>query len=166
MTANAFEEDKQLCISAGMNDFVTKPISIDSVKKSILSVLHIYKNNDDVVKDTIDEDLFDAQRLKNSINDTESIKQLLEIYIEDTEKFINELKRLKKSDEYEKISRIAHQIKGSSYNVGADKVGDIAKEIDISSKTGNYERIEQLIETLETEFEKLKVYLKKGNYIV
>ncbi|PMP72105.1 MAG: hypothetical protein C0187_02315 [Calditerrivibrio nitroreducens] len=166
MTANAFEEDKQLCINAGMNDFISKPISIDSIKRSIFSVLHKSINSDDAAEDTIDEELFDAERLKNSVNDIESIKQILEIYVADTEQSINELRTLKKSDSYEKITKIAHQIKGSSYNVGADKIGNIAKEIEISAKSGKYEIIDQLIETLKNEFDKLQVYLKKKNFIV
>ena len=39
MTANAFEEDKQLALAAGMNDFVTKPIEINKLVDALKSVL-------------------------------------------------------------------------------------------------------------------------------
>ncbi|MBT4838123.1 MAG: response regulator [Methylococcales bacterium] len=35
LTANAFEEDKQKCLLAGMNDVVTKPIEMDQLVKTI-----------------------------------------------------------------------------------------------------------------------------------
>ena len=40
MTANAFEEDRQLALSAGMNGFVTKPIEIDKLFEALKSVLN------------------------------------------------------------------------------------------------------------------------------
>ncbi|MFK7757192.1 MAG: ATP-binding protein [Flavobacteriales bacterium] len=35
MTANAFEEDKRMCLEAGMNDFISKPIMMDKLKSAI-----------------------------------------------------------------------------------------------------------------------------------
>ena len=34
-TANAFESDKQTCLEAGMNDYLTKPINQDKLKAII-----------------------------------------------------------------------------------------------------------------------------------
>jgi PAS domain S-box-containing protein len=38
LTGNAFDEDRQTCLDAGMNDFVTKPIDIPELQKSLLRV--------------------------------------------------------------------------------------------------------------------------------
>ena len=40
MTANAFEEDVQKCLDAGMNAHLSKPIVIDEVIKTILRYVH------------------------------------------------------------------------------------------------------------------------------
>ena len=39
MTANVFAEDKRLCLDAGMNDFLIKPINPNQVFSSLLSWL-------------------------------------------------------------------------------------------------------------------------------
>ena len=36
MTANAFEEDRQRCLAAGMNDFIAKPISPEHLFSLVL----------------------------------------------------------------------------------------------------------------------------------
>ena len=39
MTANAFTEDKQRCLDAGMNDFVTKPVAPETLFAKLLECL-------------------------------------------------------------------------------------------------------------------------------
>jgi CheY-like chemotaxis protein len=39
MTANAFEEDKEVALSAGMSGYVMKPIDLANLKKSLEAVL-------------------------------------------------------------------------------------------------------------------------------
>ncbi len=44
MTANAFAEDKKMAIEAGMNDFIAKPVVVDKMMETILSVIESKKD--------------------------------------------------------------------------------------------------------------------------
>ena len=77
----------------------------------------------------------EIQKIANRVNFTvENTHKLLEIFYESTDKILNNLETYIKQNDYDKIYRNAHSLKGSSSNLLFDDVYVIAKEIESSAK--------------------------------
>ncbi len=78
----------------------------------------------------IDENEFDA--LKASIG--EKISLMLEYYIEDTEMYFKQMEDARSTGDFETILMVAHTLKSSSRQVGANRLGQISEDIEEGGK--------------------------------
>lgn len=164
LTAHALMGDKEKCLSAGMTDYLSKPVSGQDLAKKIDTLLDIRRDENqskEVASNEISL-LLDRNRLKNiSLGDFEFEKDLLTSYISDLDGKYKNLIELISDQELGKIVEIAHSIKGSSYSIGAVQVGDEAYAIELSGKnndwvnvTARIDKFRKLIDDTRLEIEK------------
>ncbi len=72
--------------------------------------------------------------LQRVINNQPIFITLLTVFIETIPKLVEQLDQAILVGNFTEIESLAHNLKGSSYNVTANIVGDIAKEIEYASK--------------------------------
>jgi PAS domain S-box-containing protein len=146
LTAHALLGDKEKCLVAGMNDYISKPVVAKEIVQIIDKYLGIHKNKPQGDKKLVDKasDLFDFDRLNQvSLGDKEFEKDLLGDYFKDAEIKLETLKEFISQRNLKKIQELAHTLKGSSYSVGAKAIGDEALGIEISAKSNDIESVEE-----------------------
>jgi PAS domain S-box-containing protein len=128
MTANAMKEDKQMCLDAGMDDYLSKPV----IKENLAAMLEhwgsvIFKAKETATTEqtvpTADVDsvylAIDWERLHQlSENNPEFELELLQIFIEDIQPRIEVIKIAIADHDFEQLALQTHQIKGASANIG------------------------------------------------
>ncbi|MDR1053352.1 MAG: response regulator [Planctomycetaceae bacterium] len=166
LTANAVSGVREMFLSNGMDDFLSKPIDPAKLESMLFKWIpeskHVISDSDsDSVYDALQsgiESKFDPQN-DSTIIDRDEVHgldiqaglnriggnleiyiEILKIYVESTPEILDKL-RVPTADELKDYAIAIHGIKGSSLNIGADKIGKFAAELEADAKAGDLEAV-------------------------
>ncbi len=183
MTANAMEGDREKCIAAGMDDYITKPFDPEVLKKLVGKMLKPetgeHRENKDLHSNSsarltrspeqegastgekiadISKKALDYEQLRSRFNEAQS-RQLLSVFIADTEKKLGELAGLLAKKDSLALSKLAHNIKGAAAMIFADCLAQSAKALEMKGKAGEaveLEELQELADCIGREFQRFK----------
>jgi HPt (histidine-containing phosphotransfer) domain-containing protein len=158
--------DKEKCLEAGMNDYISKPIISENLIRMMdtwLNIIPKSKNQSITNKSNYKmEDIFDFVHLdKMSIGSVEFQKDLITTFIDDVDKRFEVLESHLNSGNLEKLVNEAHTIKGASLSVGANLVGRDALEVEMTGKQKDLSALPGKLSTLKESIDQTKDILGK-----
>jgi signal transduction histidine kinase/CheY-like chemotaxis protein/HPt (histidine-containing phosphotransfer) domain-containing protein len=166
MTANAFYEDKNECISKGMDDYIAKPLKLEEIHALVSDwAKKIYKKKEDLIEQLKNEkrpsQIIDESKI-TFINDIQTPQdviffiELLDIYITDMPKVIGKIKLAVDEKDHYKLRFYAHKLKGNSLTLGIDFFVKICSQLENAGKENKIdETTSQLCDALIHDFEKI-----------
>ncbi len=126
MTASVMQGERENCIKAGMNDYISKPFNPAELNQKIFAL--IPKSNDESSKKIVN-----VNYLRNAVgDDNEAVKEILELYLSKTPVLLEDMERHSKNGEYAQIQSIVHSLKSSVGIVGADSIFHLLDLIEVS----------------------------------
>ncbi len=109
----------------------------------------------------IDPQAIENLRALNPDDNDEFLREIVNIYLEDTPLRIKELEDSLAAKDAGKFTRAAHSVKGSSSNLGAVAVRNVAEKIEHDSRSKGFEGAESLIAQLKHDYARAEAELKK-----
>ena len=154
LTAHKREDDDQLCMAAGMNDYLHKPIDIDQLKACISAVMSARGHH--LIGWKYHPVLEQSDLRRRIGNDEELLSDLLELSLEDIPGQIQSLRRAIGQQDEETAMRAAHTIKGASDNIGAFAMREVALAMEIQARRPHLGELERLLPRLEWELKQFR----------
>ena len=159
MTANAMQGDREMCLEAGMDDYISKPIRIEELVRGLSKTLPLDTDNrteqpqagneqvgvniDPNVEpetQTGDEGVLDKQALNSLLNtlggEFAYLEELIDLFLEDTPHLIEDLNTAVEKQDIPEVHRLSHSLKSNGADYGAIKFSNLCKELEIESKSG------------------------------
>ena len=98
----------------------------------------------------------DIKKLAENIElDLEDFNEIFELYMEITSSEFQELKAALRDGDAKRVQEKAHSIKGSSGNLGLDKLYELAKQIDDRARVNSLNGLEDLVGCFDERYKKL-----------
>ncbi|MBF0563739.1 MAG: response regulator [Nitrospirae bacterium] len=169
MTAHAMKGDYDRCIEAGMNGYVSKPISVNE----LLEALEFYAKPSDARPDAKQENrteenflspakvanvykVFDIDGVRRRLNNDDAlIKKICGAFVVDAAKQLEDLKKALDSNDAVTAERQAHTIKGMSANLGGELAKNEATRMELAARKLDLTKAKKLFPNLASELTKL-----------
>ncbi len=150
MTGHASRRDRQICLDAGMNGYVTKPISSDRILESIQDLAK-------AANETIRHgEPFSMAKLVSQMNgDTELAAEILEIFREDTAERLQRVVMALRNGQYAKVADEAVAIATGAVNVCASELIELADELERAALNQEQEYAGSLAEDMVAELARM-----------
>ncbi|MEH2163336.1 MAG: PAS domain S-box protein [Nostoc sp.] len=187
ITANAMRGDREVCLAAGMDDYISKPVQFQELAQALskcprqrsLEVTFTVKQDkvmclelepsQNILQEgqnqTSKSAKIDAkilQSLRDMLGgDRVVFAELIGCYLTETPKLVQDICTAIATHDAETLWKAAHQLKSSSASIGASALAQLCKVLEAQGRSSELENSVELLTQLYEEYGQVKTALEK-----
>ena len=169
MTAHAMKGDKEKCLDAGMDDYISKPIRRAALKEVIERVVDRFIDTKDeasesgeaTLAETENMILDEAELLEECDNDKEMLGKMVEIFERDSAERVPKLRAAIESGDSATVKAEAHALKGGIGTFFAQAAFDVAYKLEDMGANDDLAGAAETLATLEEQLDSLRQKLNE-----
>ena len=163
MTAHAMKGDRERCLAAGMDDYVSKPIRASELSAAIERVVpHSKPDVPTAPRETQQADVVNWEEALAQVDGCENLlRHLAELFLAESTGWMSQLERGDRLSRRCPGQALAHTLKGSLGMFGAKAAFDVALELEAMGRTGDLTGCEATYAALETALQQVALVLAR-----
>jgi PAS domain S-box-containing protein len=171
MTANALKEDRDKCLAAGMDDYISKPVNMDKLSSVLTTWGNFTANKHYREPEQLraplqlapEVQLINLDRLNEiSEGNKEFQELLLDTFITAINSNILTIENAIAAKDYQTIAHQGHQIKGSSANIGIDFFQELGKDLEVKAKNNDLDGVKLILAEMSKKIPALENFLQSN----
>jgi two-component system sensor histidine kinase/response regulator len=154
MTAHTMKGDRERCLAAGMDGYVSKPINAEALEDAIASLLHLRTGGEG--QENAEQKPVEGvtgwnrrETLEGLGGDENLLREVTEIFREQAPKHLDSLRAAIAQQDAKTVETSAHSLKGELGYLSVPEMHRIARELEDAGRNGDLERAATLLPQFE-----------------
>ena len=156
VTADTTEQHREQCIAAGMDDFMPKPLRLETLRSGLACWVSMSATRGNA------ENQAELAHLRRDLvertgrDDESFLKDYIGLFLEDTEARLDRMRRTFASGESDAVRREGHALKGACLELGASRMARFCDDLSVAAGNDNLEEMGVVLGRLQRELGRLR----------